>query len=1530
MSDRPSGPAAVTRAASYKIQLLGDKIIERAVLIIDPVTSSQIDENDPTLGARGHGENCKTCGWNELRCPGHLGAYKVLHLPLPITSDSLIRWLSIVCANCGRIALSKEDRALMKMKGKSGFKGILSALHQKGATYSCPYCSYYSNEPLRVLRPYVRHGSATGEAKSIAALFYLDQPGKKRARNTYSLRSMPLVSNAEVQALLKQATSEDCDLVGFDYYHYSPAAFVTEYIPISPPAARPKTPEQLKHVGANTRKLWAKIEALQRDIAQYLITRSVPRDERPAGSYETMARIQATSTDIEFERFIESVYYLYYISYIIQIGVPDFLYKAIASKLSLPTKPPISILASLKGKKGFMRANLASTRHNVNIRTPLAGDTYGALGTITIPRRSAMKVLRPMMVNPSNLEEARLLAYNGPTVYPGAGAYIRGGDKMAINEVNRTTVASSLMPGDILLRHTLSGDIALHQRYPSNREESISAVIVEVVRGNLIRLPPPMCRYKMADYDGDDTQAFFNSCLGVDAEAILLQSILHQLVAPQDGTIGYGVDDDVNTDPLSGMHMLWKRNAFSRDELRSLMDAAYTSGIEMKCEEKDTYTATDILDALLPRGFYYSGKRNGDGPADLEIEDGRIVAGKLTIEGIMYGNGYLTKAMSSMCGAYTAILFLENLIRILYRSNATFGISVADDFRVPLSFRPRIEAIVEKRVNAMDDLSYKYHSGEFIVPVGRDPQEYYELRQASVLAALDSDVAFKMVGEMMAGSATERAGYYTPIAKRLLAGLISRSQVMLTDGTGPEKRPSMVLNHGTRHNWFSARGDDRSTAAGHIASSYVAGLSPLEQYYEAAGDRYSFYMKGSGVREQGYLNRKLSTSLDPVYVDHLGIVRGHSEKIVSFSYGLLGSDPRCVHPVVVDLHVMSEDEFQRRFAGTCEEEMRVLRGIRDEWRQAISDYAPITSNENYDPTNTRLISPINLPSIISSFSPMGDDSERPASREEMWGALKCMDRMCEACHVGKRAAPFLRTIVGDRVKAFMRIFRPVCHSGVMASPRGVGGERVRWGMTRVKACLAAVLKAYALSIVAPGDPVGKKASLGIAYPQSQSVLHSTRGKGLAVLGEGSRDMLFRTKGTSLYRVNTEGVRDKNPIISFMLNGEASRSFDDSMEAMRALNGISLKDVLIEAHLISLDPSLLVGAGMPARVPSGGAGSGEGGMAGLEHFSSWLHSLPSSLKRQYERIAPSWFFIVLRIDVRGLFINRIDPSRIARRIVSGREESINFAVPVFANDDGMYVIINVAPISEMDAITRLFDEVVGSTFIHGHSDFSNGSVIRFMGQVMVKEDGGLGKKEGYRISFNGSDIDYLFSLARPDVSLPRALRMGIDPATITISGASQSAVVYGIEESRFREFDVLAFECNVWDVMKSIQPIHNLILADFCTHRGTPTFITRSGIGKREDMDMLEKIAFETAGGFIKEGIKTPMYYPIRTGMASLLYGKLSVVGSGISAVRVAKGMISASSSMEEVFDALASTETALVPVRRAAGTREVAVPIDRV
>ena len=151
-------------------------------------------------------------------------------------------------------------------------------------------------------------------------------------------------------------------------------------------------------------------------------------------------------------------------------------------------RPLQCIMGRLNGKGGRIRGNLMGKRVDFSARSVITGDPNLSIRQLGVPKKIAMNITKPMMVNERNRDFLKKLVENGPEEYPGAKILERkNGENISLRYVDRASIR--LEDGDVVHRHMMDGDCVLFNRQPSLHRMSMMGHIVKVMKvGDTFRM----------------------------------------------------------------------------------------------------------------------------------------------------------------------------------------------------------------------------------------------------------------------------------------------------------------------------------------------------------------------------------------------------------------------------------------------------------------------------------------------------------------------------------------------------------------------------------------------------------------------------------------------------------------------------------------------------------------------------------------------------------------------------------------------------------------------------------------------------------------------------------------------------------------------------------------------------------------------------------------------------------------------------------------------------------------------------------
>src|SRR3989338_254503 len=241
-------------------------------------------------------------------------------------------------------------------------------------------------------------------------------------------------------------------------------------------------------------------------------------------------------------------------------------------------QPLKTITERIKGKEGRIRKNLAGKRVNYSARTVVSPDPFLELNEVGVPYEIAKIVTVAETVNDLNIEKLKKLVMSEE--YPGANYVIRpDGKRKRITQDLKQEIIDELVPGYIVERHLVDGDILLFNRHPSLHRASLMAHYAKILPFKTFRMHPAAAAPYNADFDGDEMNIHSPQSEEARAEAKVLLDIKQNLISPKNNSNMIGCISDA----VTGNYLLTSLDSIGRDSASQML---YESGIEAAFSKK--------------------------------------------------------------------------------------------------------------------------------------------------------------------------------------------------------------------------------------------------------------------------------------------------------------------------------------------------------------------------------------------------------------------------------------------------------------------------------------------------------------------------------------------------------------------------------------------------------------------------------------------------------------------------------------------------------------------------------------------------------------------------------------------------------------------------------------------------------------------------------------------------------------------------------------------------------------------------------
>lgn len=802
---------------------------------------------DVRLGVIDPGLRCKTCGEKLKDCIGHFGyielARPVVHVKHTRTILDVLR---STCKDCGRILFSEDDI-------KKNYDLLLKARKRRGIEMY-----------RRITRAYIQ------ELKNIKKCPHC---GKKQYNfklekpiNFYENEKR--ISPIEIRLRFEKIPDTDCELLGLEPKFARPEWMVLTILQIPPVTMRPSI--TLESGERSEDDLTHKLGDIVR-INQRLFE-----------------NINAGAPEIIVEDLWDLLQYhitTYFDNTITQI--PPARHRS--------GQPLKTLVERIKSKEGRFRYNLAGKRVNYAARTVISPDARISLNEVGVPKEVAEELTVPEKVTEWNIDYLKKFVERGPKIYPGSNYVISpDGKKKKITEETKELLLKDLMPGCVVERHLIDGDVAIFNRQPSLHRMSIMCHKVKVLPGKSFRLNPTVCNPYNADFDGDEMNLHVPQTEEARSEAEILMQVQTQIITPKNGYNVIGCVEDA----VTGNYLLTKEMKMSKEEaIQMLFSIGFNDTSNFKNFKKNI-SGKEIFSTLLPSDFDFLGnsricrkcerckKTKCDIDAYVYIKNGKLLCGIIDKNTIGEDNGTLLRALHRKYEEDKTLELMGYIFRLgittLLRRGFTTGISDSD---LPQEIKEKIESIKEDAYKRVRDYIKEYGEGKMEALPSKTVKETVELMILQVLNKLRNKI-----GDMI----KEHAKGVNPTIIMARSGAKGNilNLAMMSACVGQQALRGKRVEKGYEDRTLSIfkKDDLGAEAHGFIKGGYKEGLNPYEFFFASMTGRDSLMDTALRTPKSGYLYRRLSNALQDLRVEYDATVRDANGVIIQFNYGDDGID----------------------------------------------------------------------------------------------------------------------------------------------------------------------------------------------------------------------------------------------------------------------------------------------------------------------------------------------------------------------------------------------------------------------------------------------------------------------------------------------------------------------------------------------------------------------------------------------------------------------------------------------------------------
>ncbi|MDP2925875.1 MAG: DNA-directed RNA polymerase subunit A' [Nanoarchaeota archaeon] len=541
-------------------------------------------------------------------------------------------------------------------------------------------------------------------------------------------------------------------------------------------------------------------------------------------------------------------------------------------------QPLKTITERIKGKEGRIRHNLAGKRVNFSSRTVISPDPALKLNEVGVPFEIAEILTVNERVTSFNIEQFKNIIKNDH--YPTANYIIRpDGRRKRITPELKQEILDELVPGYVVERQLIDGDVVLFNRHPSLHKASLMAHFVKVLPYKTFRIHPAAAPPYNADFDGDEMNIHVPQTEEARAEAKILMDVNQNLMSCKDNSNMLGCISDA----ITGNYILGE-TVLSKADASQLL---FSAGIDYKLN-KNTVHGKEIISEILPKIDFKGKTKSGE---TFTIKSGKIESGAVDKNVFGVESGDLLKHLDKDHGRTKTITILENAFTIgtSYLSKHGFTISV-NDLNVNDKIKKSTIDIIKDAEKETDSIIESYRKNTLEIIPGKTPEESREIKILQTLNGIRTKIG-KIVEKEVPKS--------NPVSVMINAGaggnVLNITQMACCVGQQALWNKRINLGYRNRTLSFFKEGDLSPKSRGFIYSSFLNGLQPYEFFFGAITGRDALMDTALRTPKSGYLYRRLANALQDIRVEYDKTVRDGSGSIIQFRYGEDGKDVSELH-----------------------------------------------------------------------------------------------------------------------------------------------------------------------------------------------------------------------------------------------------------------------------------------------------------------------------------------------------------------------------------------------------------------------------------------------------------------------------------------------------------------------------------------------------------------------------------------------------------------------------------------------------------
>jgi DNA-directed RNA polymerase II subunit RPB1 len=1079
---------------------------------------------DTRMGVIESGDVCPTDGHTYMNTPGYFGhielAKPVFYIQYLTT---VIKILRSVCYKCGKLLISKEDKAyITSLESHDRWVQLFALASKQTRCGDDTHNGCGCKQPSKIAK--------TGMATIVAEWDGMNSG--EEGVGTVSIEITP----EHAHEILRRISDQDVDFMGFNSVWSRPEWMICHAMVVPPPSVRPSVKQ-----GTGQRSE----DDLTHILVDIIKTNNIIKDKIAQNANEKI--IAGWFGVLQ-----------YYCATIIDNNI-----SGVAQASQRSGRPMKSIKERLNGKTGRVRGNLMGKRVDFSSRSVITPDPNLSIRQLGVPMKIAKNLTRPVKVNSRTIAMLRRMVVNGPDVYPGAKVLERAsGESISLRYVDRASL--TLNDGDTVHRHMLDGDAVLFNRQPTLHRMSMMCHIAKIMyQGDTFRMNVADTKPYNADFDGDEMNMHLPQDDEAEMELRYLAAVPYQLVSPANNKPIVGIFQD----SLLGSYQFTRQGIeFSHREAMNLLMMCRTIDTSKFPSSKKAFSNFNVLTHILPpmslkyksKGFDAEKEDYATSSNIMEIRNGAYLRGRLDKGALGSGGRGLLQRICNDYGNVKASDFIDDLQNVIteYMKHSAYSVGISD-LIADEATNKKITSIIEAQKSEVGDLIDQVHLGILENNSGKSTVVEFETRVNNILNKASNEAGKTGKESLKAGNR-----FVTMVNAGSKGSEINISQMISclgqqnVDGKRiPYGYRGRTLPHFTKY-------DDSPAARGFVESSFIGGLNPAEFFFHAQGGREGLIDTAVKTSQTGYISRRLIKSLEDIVVRYDMTLRNNKDKIIQYSYGEDSFDTVFVEGQTIPFIAMSITEIHTHFhmtsgvvAMTKPTEKRFAKQ-NAEWEEKIGGVIQhmVDSRETiirnvFDGLDNQEVQlPVSFEHTIDNIA--GQMMIRSNHRVDITPV-----EVMEIVDSGMERMSGWRYVKPNQLFAMMYAY--------YLTPRNLL-ERHRFNRAAVISLVDAIVVGYKKSLVAPGETVGIIAAQSIGEPTTQMTLNTFHFAGVASKSNVTRGVPRIEEILGL----TENP--KNPSCEVALYRDEQYDKANVRKLIPFIENISLRDIVKETE-ICFDP-----------------------------------------------------------------------------------------------------------------------------------------------------------------------------------------------------------------------------------------------------------------------------------------------------------------------------------------------------------------------